>query len=135
MELSRRVSANLSAVPVAEFNPPDTNLDQVCSAQIGYERTQLDNVVSKQRFPKKKVNCQMAVADRIAGLAALTIIESLLLELSEGKILSEKEITGVLKDAAAAHESVPSHEQDETHAGVASLINKMVSRRDARRRR
>lgn len=76
----------------------------------------------------------MAVADHIAGHAALTICESLLLALSERNVLSEKEIIGCLMDAAAAHECEPSGEQAETHAAVAALINKMIRRRERRRR-
>ena len=42
----------------------------------------------------------------VSGTAALTICESLLLALNERKIIPEREILGILKDAAAAHENV-----------------------------
>lgn len=75
----------------------------------------------------------MTIADHIAGHAALTICESLILTLSERKILSEKDIIGCLMDAAAVHECEPHDEQAETHEAVAALINKMISRRERRR--
>ena len=46
----------------------------------------------------------MSVPNEIAGLAALSICESLLLALNDRKILPEHEIVGILQDAAAAHE-------------------------------
>lgn len=62
-----------------------------------------------------------------AGLAALAICESLLLALNDRNILPEREIVGVLKDAAAAHENVPPGDVGApTHAAVAALINKII---------
>ena len=40
-----------------------------------------------------------------SGLAALSICESLLLALSDLKIMGERDIGGILDDAAAAHRS------------------------------
>jgi hypothetical protein len=77
----------------------------------------------------------MALSNDIAGQAALTICESLLLSLCERKILPEKEIIGILKDAAAAHEFVPVDEQADRHAAVASMINILLDRLDATHRR
>lgn len=45
----------------------------------------------------------MTALNDIAGQAALTICESLLLALSERNILPQSEIIGILKDAAASH--------------------------------
>ena len=69
----------------------------------------------------------MTALNDSAGQAALTICESLLLALSERKILPESEIIGILKDAAATHEFVPSDDDAEKHAAVAALINQMIS--------
>ena len=40
---------------------------------------------------------------RAAGLAALSVCESLLLSLTENKIIDADEARGILEDAAAAH--------------------------------
>jgi hypothetical protein len=71
----------------------------------------------------------MTALNENAGQAALTICESLLLALSERNILPEKEIIGILKDAAASHEFVPADDEKENHAAVAALINKMIDLR------
>jgi hypothetical protein len=63
----------------------------------------------------------------LAGIAALSICESLLLALNDAKILPEKEIMGVLSDAAAAHEAPPRDGQAEMHANVAALINAIIA--------
>lgn len=64
----------------------------------------------------------MTLPHDIAGTAALAICESLLLALNDHKILPEREIVGILKDAAAAHESMPPSDLDALHASVAALI-------------
>lgn len=69
----------------------------------------------------------MSEPQDVAGLAALAICESLLLALNDANILPEKEIMGILKDAASAHEDA--HATDglgKTHAAVASLIHKII---------
>jgi hypothetical protein len=68
----------------------------------------------------------MTALNDSAGQAALTICESLLLALSERKILPESEIIAILKDAAATHEFVPDNGDSEKHAAVAALINHMI---------
>ncbi|MBC2837653.1 hypothetical protein [Paragemmobacter straminiformis] len=66
-------------------------------------------------------------SNEVAGLAALAICESLLLALNDANILPEKEIVGVLQDAAAAHENALAGEGSaEVHAAVARLINKII---------
>lgn len=77
----------------------------------------------------------MNVPNEIAGTAALSICESLLLALNEGNVLPEKEIVGVLRDAAAAHEFSPDGEHAETHAAVAALINGILAGGNSLRRR
>jgi len=76
----------------------------------------------------------MSVSNEIAGLAALSICESLLLALNERKVLPEAEIVGILEDAAAAHETVPDTEDAQIHADVA-LINGIMTGGTALRRR
>jgi hypothetical protein len=71
----------------------------------------------------------------VAGTAALAICESLLLALNDHKILPEREIVGVLRDAAAAHANPPPGEDDAKHAAVAAPINRILDARNAVRRR
>jgi hypothetical protein len=63
----------------------------------------------------------------VAGTAALAICESLLLALNDHKILPEREILGVLKDAASAHENAPAGAKDGLHEAVAALINAILA--------
>ncbi|MDP2087232.1 MAG: hypothetical protein Q8K20_18715 [Gemmobacter sp.] len=72
--------------------------------------------------------------DTIAGTAALAICESLLLALHDRNILPEREIVGILRDAAAAHEQAPDGDQSGTHAAVAELINGILAGGTVRRR-
>jgi len=65
----------------------------------------------------------------IAGQAALTICESLLLSLSERNILPAEEINGILEDVAASHEFVPDDDQAEKNAAIASLIHSILNSR------
>lgn len=71
----------------------------------------------------------------IAGTAALSICEALLLALNDRNILPEKEILGILKDAAAAHEFAPDGGDAEMHAAVAALINTIINSGNSVRRR
>lgn len=72
----------------------------------------------------------------IAGLAALAICESLLLALNDRNILPEREIVGILKDAAAAHENAPPGDGlEDTHKAVAGLIQKIIDGGNSVRRR
>ena len=64
----------------------------------------------------------------VPGLAALAICESLLLSLNDHKVLPEKEILGILTDAAASHENAPSSDgKAEQHMAVADLINAILA--------
>lgn len=72
----------------------------------------------------------------INGLAAIAICESLLLALNDHKILPEREIVGILKDAAAAHDSPPPDAYSpQTHKAVSDLINLIISGGNSVRRR
>jgi hypothetical protein len=67
-----------------------------------------------------------------SGMAALTICEALLLALNDAHILPEKEIMGILKDAAATHENACSSEAEaeadaEKHRATAALIRRIVA--------
>lgn len=78
----------------------------------------------------------MTVTSDAAGHAALAICESLLLALNDRNILPEREIVGILKDAAAAHENAPSDDSlAELHLAVARLINRIIAGGNSVRRR
>ncbi|MCZ0810821.1 MAG: hypothetical protein ACQEVT_06370 [Pseudomonadota bacterium] len=77
----------------------------------------------------------MPVSQDTAGTAALSICESLLLALNDRNILPEKEIVGILRDAAAAHEFAPESEHSEMHIAVAALINGILAGGNSVRRR
>lgn len=69
----------------------------------------------------------MSMPDDTAGTAALAICESLLLALNDHKVLPEREILGILRDAAAAHEDAPAGDSDALHVAVAALINRILA--------
>lgn len=84
---------------------------------------------------ESKVNLIMPVSNDIAGTAALSICESLLLALNDRKVLPEREIIGILQDAAAAHEQAADADTAELHAAVAVLINGILAGGNSVRRR
>lgn len=77
----------------------------------------------------------MTVPNDTSGTAALSICESLLLALNDRNILPEREIVGILKDAAAAHEFAKPDDQAELHTAVAALINGILAGGNSVRRR
>ena len=63
-----------------------------------------------------------------SGMAALSICEALLLALNDAGILPEKEIMGVLTDAATSHENAVGSKIDvEKHRAAAALIRRIVA--------
>ncbi|MCW1931024.1 hypothetical protein [Pararhodobacter zhoushanensis] len=63
-----------------------------------------------------------------AGMAALSICEALLLALNDAKTLPEREILGILQDAAATHENAAGTEAEQAlHATVAALITRIIA--------
>lgn len=77
----------------------------------------------------------MADIPDVAGIAALTICESLLLALNDRNVLPEREIVGILRDAAAAHAPVPDGSDAAMHAAVAELITRIIDGGNSVRRR
>ncbi len=79
------------------------------------------------RPPPEESRNQMSGLPDIAGTAALASCESLLLALNDHKILPEREIMGVLQDAASTHENAPPGEGTHAmHKAVAELIHKII---------
>jgi hypothetical protein len=63
-----------------------------------------------------------------SGLAALSICESLLVSLRDQKIMGEKEVVGLLKDASAAHRNAVASAQDpKTHHAAADVIDRIIA--------
>ena len=70
----------------------------------------------------------MSEDNTYAGIAALSICESLLLALNDAQVLPESEIMGILEDAAAAHENVDGSDINVVmHRQVAALINGIIT--------
>ena len=75
-------------------------------------------------------------APDVNGSAALAICESLLLALNDRKILPEREIVGILQDAAAVHADNPGDDGlAEHHSAVAALIDAILAGGNSVRRR
>lgn len=72
----------------------------------------------------------------VAGTAALAICESLLLALNDRNILPEKEIVGILRDAAETHANDTGDDgHADLHCAVAALINGILAGGNSVRRR
>jgi hypothetical protein len=62
-----------------------------------------------------------------SGLAALSIGESLLVSLCDQKIMGEKDVVGLLKDASAAHRNAVASAQDpKSHHAAADVIDRII---------
>lgn len=64
-----------------------------------------------------------------SGIAALSICESLLIALSDLKIMGGSETAGVLKDAATAHRHAGgTGDEAAMHLEVAAIIERIIAR-------
>ena len=62
-----------------------------------------------------------------AGMAALSICQALLLALQDRNLLPEREIVGILRDAASLHENAQGPETErKLHTATAKLINEII---------
>lgn len=62
-----------------------------------------------------------------AGLAALSICESLLLSLTDLEIIERKEAVSILTDAATAHRAAIAEAKDpEAHQAAADVIDRII---------
>ncbi len=63
-----------------------------------------------------------------SGQAALSICESLLLALSDLKVLSDEDVRGILEDVAAAHRNATGTPQElEEHRAVVTIIERILA--------
>ena len=69
----------------------------------------------------------MPSSSDVAGMAALAIVEALLLAMCDRNILPETEIMGILHDAAAAHSNAHVIDgQSPQHTAAAALIQRII---------
>ena len=71
----------------------------------------------------------MSMNSNAAGLAALSICESLLLSLTDLEIIEDKEAVSILQDAAAAHRgavAVAEAQNPEAHQAAADVIDRII---------
>ncbi|MDT8856218.1 hypothetical protein RNZ50_14550 [Paracoccaceae bacterium Fryx2] len=78
----------------------------------------------------------MALLNDVSGTAALAICESLLLALNDRNVLPEREIVGILQDAADAHKDAPRIDgSGALHEAVVDLIETILAGGNSVRRR
>lgn len=71
-----------------------------------------------------------------AGMAALSICESLILAMGDLKIMGEQDAIGVVKDAAEAHRGSGSTEDERAlHGEVAAILDQIIAGGNSIRRR
>lgn len=69
----------------------------------------------------------MSTNSNAAGLAALSICESLLLSLTDFAIIENKEAVSILEDAAAAHRgAVAASPNPDDHQAAADVIDRII---------
>jgi hypothetical protein len=125
----------MSLIRITDNVMPQTAVDQFIVVDIAYNRETFRPIDAGPNAPNLKATPTMTLPNDIAGTAALAICESLLLALNDHKILPEKEIVGVLKDAAAAHEFALADGQEALNVAVAALINGILAGGNSVRRR
>lgn len=83
--------------------------------------------MSRREAKLTKRNDAMSDLKDPAGMAALSICESLLLALQDRDVLPEREIVGILRDAAETHEKASGPEPERRlHVATADLINEIL---------
>ncbi len=87
-------------------------------------------------MPSSTLPTAPPLGPEVTAAAALAICESLMLALNDRKVLPEREIIGILQDAAAAHANHPGDDgQASLHAAVADLIHRIIDGGNSVRRR
>jgi hypothetical protein len=87
-------------------------------------------------FPKKpESETAHAPPKRDCWTRSLVNLRSLLLALKDRNVLPEREILGILQDAADAHTDATLEEDAECQAAVANLINGVHAGRNSVRRK
>jgi hypothetical protein len=74
----------------------------------------------------------MSTHSNAAGLAALSICESLLLSLTDLEIIENQEAVAILEDAAAAHRgAVAEAHNPDAHQAAADVIDSIIKGRNS----
>lgn len=74
----------------------------------------------------------MTTNSNAAGLAALSICESLLLSLTDLKIIERVEVTSILEDAAAAHRgAIAEATTPQVHQAAIDVIDRIIKGRNS----
>lgn len=77
----------------------------------------------------------MEIDRSVAGAAALSICESLLIALNDLKVIGDKDAHAVLKDAIETHRNaIPTSGDPESHRAVAELIEKIMNGKNSVRK-
>lgn len=71
-----------------------------------------------------------ATRSPVVGLAALSLLESLLISLRERNVLSEEEVTSLKEDVIAAHRNAAATSDKPLHDAVADLVSGIGQARD-----
>lgn len=78
---------------------------------------------------------QTQIDQSVAGAAALSICESLLIALNDLEVIGDKDAHAVLTDAIASHrQAIPTSDDPESHRAVADLIEKIMKGRNSVRK-
>ena len=68
------------------------------------------------------------ISNVASGLAALSICESLLLAMGDLKLMGEREVVGVVTDAASAHRNAGSSARDKAlNLAVVTILDRIVA--------
>jgi hypothetical protein len=81
-------------------------------------------IVSEERVVSNSTDINGAAS----GLAALSIVESLLLAMGDLKVMNESEVLGVMTDAAATHRNAGGSAKDMAlHLEVVAILDRIVA--------
>lgn len=68
------------------------------------------------------------ISNAASGVAALSICESLLLAMGDLKLMGEREVVGVVTDAASAHRNAGSSARDKAlNLAVVTILDRIVA--------
>ena len=82
-------------------------------------------------YGRRHIMAKEASFSEAAGLAALGICESLLIALSERKIISEQEMRDLLTDVAATHSEAALHARaPDRHQAVVEIVQRILAGKD-----
>lgn len=112
-----------------------TLLPERGGANLRTERRQDGRIGLNDPARKKSAHIADRPENATPGHAALSMCESLLIAMIDLEVMSEKDIRGLLEDAAAAHHEASSNSANsDLHQEVAALIDHIVAGGNSMRR-